>query len=205
MGFVGRRTRVSLFVSAVALVLAGCGGGGGGLISKAPPPVYSLVAAKDFPQRSRPARGQLVIVEPTALSPYDSEKIVVRPGPGELAQLGNAQWEDRLPKLMQSRILQSFENASRLRAVGRPTDKIATDFVLVTELRAFEISAADGTAVMEIAAKIVREGSGRIMTARVFRATVPAAANEGAGAVAALNEAFAKVARELVLWTARAI
>lgn len=177
----------------------------GGLLSKSPPTAYSLSAAKDFPQRGRAARGQLVVVEPTALAPLDSEKILVRPSPGEAAQLGDAQWEDRLPKLMQARIVQSFENASRLRAVGRPADKIATDFVLVSEVRAFEISAADGQAVVEIAAKIVRERSGRIIAARVIRASVPAATTQGPGAVEALNEAFMKAARELVLWAERVV
>jgi cholesterol transport system auxiliary component len=199
-----RQVKVSAYAIALALALGGCAGTGS-ILSKAPPTAYDLIPAKDFPHRSRPARGQLIIVEPIVLSAYDSEKIVVRPNPGETATLADAQWQDRLPKLMQARILQSFENASRLRAVGRPADKLTTDFVLVTEARAFEISAADGTAVVEIAAKIVRERTGRIMAARVFRATVPAASNEGAGAVASLNEAFAKVETQLVLWAARVI
>ena len=177
----------------------------GSVISKSPPATYNLAAAKDFPRRSGAPRGQLVVVEPSALAPYDSEKILVRPSPGEAAQLRDAQWEDRLPKLMQARILQSFENASRLRAVGRPADKIATDFVLITEVHAFEISAYDGTAVVEIAAKIVRERTGRIMAARVIRASVPAQATQGAGAVEALNEAFVKAATQLVLWAARVV
>lgn len=192
-------------VLALTLSLAACSGGLGGLVTKAPPPTYDLSAVKNFPHRSRPARGQLVIAEPSALAGYDSEKIIVRPTPEEAAQLGDAQWQDRLPKLMQARLLQSFENASRLRAVGRPADKIATDFVLVTEIRAFEIAAADGTAVVEIAAKIVRERTGRIMAARVFRAVVPASGTAGAPAVAALNEAFGKAAKELVLWAARLV
>lgn len=188
----------------LGLALAGCSGAGG-LLSKGPATAYNLSAAKDFPKRTHGARGQLVIAEPSALGPYDSEKILVRPSPGEAATLGDAQWEERLPKLLQARIVQSFENASRLRAVGRPADRIATDFVLITEVRAFEISAADGTAVVEIAAKIVREGSGRIMAARVIRAVVPAGATQGAGAVEALNEAFGKAARELVLWAEKVV
>ena len=176
-----------------------------GGLGGAPSTAYDLAAAKNFPHRTGHARGQLVVVEPSALAPLDGDKILVRPAPGEAAQLGGVQWEDRLPKLMQARLVQSFENASRLRAVGRPSDKIATDFVLVTELRAFEISAADGTAVVEIAAKIVRERTGRIMAARVIRATVPAPSTQGAGAVGALNEAFVKAATELVLWAARLV
>jgi cholesterol transport system auxiliary component len=195
---------LSVAAAVLALSLAGCAGMGD-LIGKGSATAYDLAPAKDFAHGSGRARGQLVIVEPTALAPLDGTAILVRPVPGEAAQLAGAQWEDRLPRLMQARLLQSFENANRLRAVGSPSDKIVADFVLLSELRAFEISATDGSAVVEIAVKIVNQRSGRIMAARVFRVTVPAAATQGPGAVAALNEAFAKVATELVLWAAKVV
>jgi cholesterol transport system auxiliary component len=187
-------------VAAVLVVpLAGCASMG---LGQGPGTAYDLVAARDFPHRVGRAHGQLVVVEPTMLSPLDGERILVRPGPGQAAQLTDAQWEDRLPRLIQARLVQSFENANRLRAVGKPADKIAGDFVLITDVRSFEISASDGTAVVEIAAKIVREGSGRIVAARVIRATVPAQAMQGPGAVASINEAFVQAATQIVLWAA---
>lgn len=198
------RTGLSVVAGALGLVLAGCSGLGG-LVTKAPGTAYGLSAATHFPRHLSGGRGQLVIAEPSALGPLDGDKILVRPSPGEAATLGDAQWEDRLPRLVQARLVQSFENANRLRHVGRPSDKITTDYALLTDLRAFEVSAADGTAVVEIAAKIVNERSGRIVAARVLRATVPAGATEGAGAVAAINEAFAQVATQLVLWVARVV
>ena len=189
--------------AALVLSLAGCASIGT-LVSQAPT-AYDLAAARDFPRHPGHVRGQMVVVEPSALGPLDGTAILVRPAPGEVARLADAQWEDRLPKLMQARLVQSFENAGRLRAVGRPADKIATDFVLLTELRAFEISAADGSAVVEFAAKIVADRTGRIVAARVFRVAVPAETTQGPGAVAALNQAFAKAATELVLWAVRAV
>ena len=194
-----------MVVSALAVLLSGCAGGGLSLGSKPPPPPFDLFAAQTFPRRSGPPRGQLIVTEPTALAVLDTEKIMVRPSPDEVAQLGNAQWQDRLPKLLQARIVQSFENASRLRAVGKPGDKLAADYQLVMDVRAFEISAAGSTADVVIAAKIVRERTGRISAARVFRASVPSPGTDGAGAVGALNDAFASVAVQLVLWAARLV
>ena len=188
----------------LALALASCSGLGG-LVTKSPATAYDLTAARSFPRHAGRARGQLVIAEPSALAPLDGDRILVRPVPGQAATLGDAQWEDRLPKLVQARLLQSFENATRLRSVGRPSDKIATDFALLTELRAFEISIADGSAVVEIAAKIVNERSGRIIAARVLRVTVPAGGPEGAAAVNAINEAFMQAATQLVLWVAKVV
>ena len=200
-------SRALLVTAALALPLGlgACAGGLGGLVTKSPPPAFNLEAVAKFPGHGRRIHGQLSVAEPVALAALDSEKIVVRPTPAEAAAMPDAQWQDRLPKLVQARLLESFENAGALRAVGRPSDKLAVDYVLLTDIRAFEISVADGAAVIEIAAKIVRERSGRIMAARVFRVSVPASGHEGAPAIASLNEAFGKLERELVLWTAKVV
>ncbi len=123
-------------VVALALFAAGCSALGG---SKGPPPTYDLSTPTQFPGLRAP-RGQLVVQGATALGPLDSDKIVVRPSPGELQALADAQWVDGLTRLVQVRLIQTFENARRLRAVGRPTDRIVADYQLLLDIRAFEIS-----------------------------------------------------------------
>ncbi len=201
----GRRSLTIRFVAAAALALslAGCASVAG--LFTPTPVAYDLAAAKRFPRHPGPARGQLVIVEPGVLGPFDGTAVVIRPAPGEAARLSGVQWEDRLPRLMQARLIQSFENASWLHAVGSPSDNIAADFVLRTELRAFEMSVTDGAAVVEIAAKIVDQRSGRIVAARVFHVAAPAESVQGPDAIAAINQAFVKAASELVLWAARVV
>jgi cholesterol transport system auxiliary component len=195
------RAFAATLVLAPALALSGCSSLGG----KEPPPTYELFAARDFPRHTGGGRGQLIVQEPTALSALDSDRIMVQLADGGVAQLPNAQWEDRLPKLLQARIVQSFENGHRLRAVGRPGDRLAADYQLVTDIRAFQVSAVDGTAVVEIAAKIVRERTGRIGPAKVFKVSVPADSTAGPAAVAAINAAFTRVATQMVIWASRYI
>jgi cholesterol transport system auxiliary component len=195
-------TRRAALVAASAFVIAGCSAVGG---SKGPPPTYDLTAPTGFPPAGRAARGQLVIPEATTLSALDSDKIVVRPADGAIAALTDAQWSDRLPKLVQTRVIQAFENAARLRAVGRPGDRIAADYQLLLDIRAFEIAVGSGPAAeVEISAKIVGDSSGRIMATRVFRATVPGP-TQGPEAMAALDQAFGRVVTDMVLWATRAI
>ena len=184
----------------LVLVAAGCAG------TKAPP-TFDLTAAQGFPRNSGSPRGQLIVSEPTALAILDSEKIVVRPAKGELGYLMGAQWSDRLPKLLQARIVQSFENANRLRTVGRPGERLTADFSLVTDVRAFGVAIADNGvfAEVEISAKVVADKSGRIIAGRVFRATIPAASTEATTVVVALDEAFHRVMIDLVLWAARGV
>ena len=136
----------------------------------------------------------------------DTDKIVVRPAEGELAALPKAQWSERLTRLVQARMVQTFENARRLRAVGRASDRISADYQLLLDIRNFEIVATTPPlAEVTIAAKIVGDRSGRIHAGRVFQARVPASTIEGAPAVAALDDAWSKVAVDIVLWASRII
>jgi cholesterol transport system auxiliary component len=191
---------------AAGIALALCVGACGTLLGKSAPPTYDLTAPRHFPRLAHAARGLLVVPEPTALSILDTERVMVRPAVGEVTAMADAQWSDRLPKLLQARIIQSFENARRLRAVGRPGDRLNPDYQLVTDVRAFQISVASNpVAEVEISAKIVLDRAGRIAAGRVFRATVPAAATQGPAAVEALDKAFAKVVTDMIEWTARII
>jgi cholesterol transport system auxiliary component len=187
----------------LALLTGGCAALGFG--SKEAVPAFGL-AAPHASARTGAIRGQLVIAEPTAVSVLDSERIVVRPTPGQVATLGGAQWSDRLPCLLQARLVETFENANQLRSVGRPADGITSDYQLLIDVRAFQLSVTPAPAgVVEIAAKIVSAGSGRIVAARVFRASAPAAGTDGPEAVTAIEAAFQDVAVQLVRWAARAI
>ncbi len=189
---------------ALALFAGDCSGVMSG--SKGPPPTYDLSAAENFPRATRAPRAQIIIPEATALSVLDSERIIVRPAEGEITALADAQWSDRLTRLVQIRTIQTFENARRLRAVGRPGEHIAADYQLLLDIRAFEISVPAGPAAeVEISAKLVSDSSGRITAARVFRALVPAGAAQGPPAINALDQAFGQVATEIVLWASKII
>jgi cholesterol transport system auxiliary component len=168
-------------------------------------PTYDLTAPTATQARAR-SRGQLVIGEPSALSALDTDRIVVRAAGDQIEHLANAQWSDRLPRLLQSRIVQAFENANRLSAVGTPADRLNADYQLVTDVRAFELSVVSApVAEVEIAAKVVSERAGRVVAARVFRASVPAGSSDARDAAIALDEAFHQVTTDLVEWASRVV
>ena len=193
---VGPFLRRMLVVTA-GLTVSACGGG----LFSSPPTAFDLTAPRDFPSSGRAPRGQLIVVEPTAVSILDSEKVMVRSASGEVTQLPDVQWSDRLPRLLQARMVQAFENANRLRSVGRPGERLAADYQLLTDVRAFQMSVSgENVAEVEIAAKIVSERSGRIVAARVFRVRVPVGAGGAGPAVAAIDQAFGRMVTEMVLW-----
>lgn len=196
----GVLARVAL-IALMALAAAGCSS----LMPASPVPTFDLTAPRDLPRHGG-GRGILIVNEPSALAILDTDKIVVRPGGGQIGTLSGAQWSDRLPKLLQSRLVQSFENANRLRAVGRPGEKVNPDYQLVTEIRGFHLALAGGPAgEVELSVKIVADRTGRILAARVFRTSVPAASTDGPVAATAIDQAFGRAATDIVLWASRII
>lgn len=178
------------------MLLAGCSGG-------ATPTTFDLTAPN--PGRVAGAgRGYLVVAEPSTVQALDSDRIIVRDAGGAISFLGGAQWADRVPRLVQTRLIQAFENAGRLGAVGRPGDRIVSDVQMNTDIRAFTIEAGSGEAVVEITAKLVNDKTGRVRAARLFSARVPAGAIEGAAAATAMDSALSTVLTEIVRWAARA-
>ena len=65
-------------------------------------------------------------------------------------------------------------------------DRIAADYQLLLDIRAFEIVVEGSVAEVVISAKIAGD-SGRIAAARIFTARVPAPATQGPQAIAALS------------------
>ena len=166
-----------------------------------PPAVYDLVAASGFPATSKTISAQMVVPDPTAILAFDTQKILIRTKSGTISSVAGGQWADNLPKLMQARIVQSFENAHQLSAVSRPLDQIERAFRLELGIRNFQITLEPvPTAVVEFSARLL-DDQGKVVGARIFNDSVPAKSAQAVDAVAALNEAFSKTAKDLVDWT----
>ena len=175
---------------------------GGGDSNKAQAVTFDLTPAHAFPSFEKAAKGPLAVAEPMTLIVFDTQKLVLRSASGSRTQMaGNVQWADTLPKLIQSKIVQSFENALSPTAVGRAADNFSADRQLLIDVRNFELMTSEQpTAMVELAAKIVGEGN-RVLDARTFSATAPATSTDAAAGAAALDRAFGKVATEIVIWT----
>ena len=194
------RCRGGLAALGLSALLAGCAL----LTPPGPPPATFDLSA---PARGRAVRhggAVMVVSEPTALSALNSERIVARPAPMLINYFGASQWSDRLPALVQARIIQAFEDAAWLRAVGRPDQGLSADYRLVSNIRAFEVEVGgEPRAVVEIAAKLVSDRGGRIVPAGLFRASAPAASAQVEAGVAALDAALGQVLAEMVSWASR--
>lgn len=185
---------------------------GGGSAKIAVPKYYDLTAPRSFPPSAKAAKSQLVVLEPTAVVALDTQRIIIDVATGAIAgtSTDNAQWTDTIPKLLQARIVQSFENSNYLGAVAQPMEGLAADYQLAIDVRSFEVSngpdvverpATGPVAHVAFAAKILGD-NGRIIGSRTFDALVSAPGLDTAAAAAAINKAFAKAVTDLVVWVA---
>jgi cholesterol transport system auxiliary component len=182
-----------------ALLLAGCG-------TKASNDTYDLALTPMANAPSSARNRQILVPEPTALKSLNSEQVLVRVSPSEIQYLSDSQWSDRLPRMVQSKLVEAFENTGKLSGVGQPGQGLAIDYQVVADIRAFEIdtSGAD-VANVEISVKILNDRNGSVRAQRVFRASVPVSGQANAQFVTAINRAFAKVGAEIVDWTIRSL
>ena len=170
-----------------------------GACSSAPAPATFDLSAPS--SRIRGAAGvQVLVAEPAALQSLSTQQILVKDASGAVSFLGGGQWADNLPRLIQTRLINTFENASQLRGVARPSSGAVADAQLISELRRFEIATPGNEAVVEISVKIVSEQNGRIVNGRIFRSRVPAAAVDAPNAARALDNALSVVMLDIVRW-----
>jgi len=173
----------------------------GGGTQKAAGHVFDLKAVQGFPAMAKIPQGQMVIPEPDVVGSVFNDQVAVVTPAGDRSTLFQAKWPDTLSRLVQSRVVQSFENAGYLKTMGRQPDGLKIDYQLLIDLRSFQIvMSTTPTAEIAFSAKIIGE-NGNILGAKLFEARVPSSIVDEASAVAALNQVFNKVITDLVVWT----
>jgi cholesterol transport system auxiliary component len=138
----------------------------------------------------------LSVREPTAVAPTSTDRVVVRDQYGSVSVLPGVQWSERLPGLLQDRMVGALQRAG----LSAARISVGATRALTTEVRRFEIDVARNVAVVEIAARIVDESSGSARAAQTFIAEVPAPEHTGSPAVHALAEAAAQALSRLAGW-----
>ena len=165
--------------------------------SKTPDAIFDLSAPDNVAaQAGTPA--QLLIPVPSASAALDSTRIAARPTDSEYAYLPGAVWSDSLPKLLQARLTETFQNTGRVRAAGRPGQSLSINYQVIMDIRAFEI--AGESAVAQFHVMVLNDRNGVVVSRRIVKATAPVLDSSNAGAVAALDAAMDEAYAEIAGW-----
>ena len=145
---------------------------------------------------------QILVEKPDAVKALDGQDIVIKQN-GSIAYLKRAQWSDRLPDLVQARLVQAFDNSNHFGGVGRPGDGLAINYRILTDIRSFDVNVVNGhnIATLEISVKIMDDRNGNITASRVFKTEAPVSGTNNNQYAAALDNAFKKMTNDIVNWT----
>jgi cholesterol transport system auxiliary component len=186
-------------VAALSMLLSGCIGLGG---SSEPLDTFELTAPPPPATEGRRSRSQILITEPTALKSLDSERIVIKPTASAIEYLAGSQWADRLPRIVQARMVEAYQLSGRVGGVGRPGEGLAIDYQVIADIRAFEVRlAGDDRAVVELYVRVLNDRNGVVAGARLFSHTAPVIGTGNQAFVTALDKAFVAVSGEVVAWS----
>ena len=175
---------------------------GGG--AKAPGAFYELALPASFP-KLKTLPGRLAVPEATALAMYDSQHVLVRGADGGFTPLGDAQWSDTAPKLVQATLIEAIQNANLFASAGRPTETGSPDYQLQIDIRSFDVSATPSPSVEVSLAATILNADNKVIAERVFRQTAPIATVSAADALPGLNKAFVAIESELIAWVSGAL
>ena len=202
-----RRVAVAGAAAALALAVAGCGGVIQELTGP-PTDLYTLTPKSTFSSGLPQVTWQLVVEEPIASGGLNVQRIALRTHPTELKYFAQANWTERAPRMVQTLLVESFENSGAIIAVGRQAIGLRSDYNLKSELREFQAEYLDGastpTVRVRLNAKLIRQPQRAIIGSRNFEAFQEASGTDMRSIVAAFDDALGKVLRQTVEWTLKA-
>jgi phospholipid/cholesterol/gamma-HCH transport system substrate-binding protein len=169
-----------------------------------PKTIYDLSIPQEFASPKRPLGQQLVMPTPTAILLLNTQRFLLEPNK-EFPGFADAQWADSIPALLQTKLIQSFENYDVVHAPLRSTDTPGTNPQLLIDVRSFQINTgAEPTAEIGFSARILNK-DGQVVASHLFQQRKKLDKPDPASAVAAFDDAFGSIATELITWTAAAL
>lgn len=198
---VSRRQLLSVGLSVPALTLAGCQLPGSG----PPPREFRVTQKSTFPEELPDVDWSLMVERPNALRSIDTPRIARTRGV-EIEHYAGARWIDRPPVMIEPLIIQSFRSSQAIDVVVDRRANIRPDFLLQTDLTAFEaIETASGPPDVRVAmsATLITMPRREVVGTTHIARTVTAQATSLQAIALAFDDALGKVLKQLVEWTLR--
>ncbi|MEM6372525.1 MAG: ABC-type transport auxiliary lipoprotein family protein [Pseudomonadota bacterium] len=201
----------ALFAASLLLAVPGCTAISGLSAASTPNELYVLTPKSTFDADLPKLRYQIAVQEPTATASVDTDQIAVQPTPLRVQYLPEARWVDRAPLIVQSLMIESFENSGRVPAVGSSAIGLRADFLIVTDIREFQaivpVDAPDAPLEVDVRlnVKVIDAFSDRIIASRSFEEVTRSASDEASDVTQAFDLALGGTLRDAVEWSIRSI
>ena len=201
--FGGRFRSLGLASVTMLALLSGCGS----IIPGAgdPATLFMLSPKSTFDPSLPTVDWQLVVEVPQAAGVLATQRIAVTRDPMRIEYFAGVRWIESAPTMIQTLLVESFENSKRIVAVGRQAVGLRSDYVLKSDLREFQAEYIGGrnipTIRVRINAKIIRMPKRQIMASRTFERLIEAESRSMMDIVRAFDVALGKVIKLIVSWS----
>ncbi len=202
---VDRRALLRLAALALVPAAAGCSS----LIpgTGTPPQIYVLMRKTTFPPDLPSISRQLLVDTPVAPAEIDTTRVALTRSPTTIDYFANAAWSDRAPAMVQSLLIESFEQTGKIVSVARDSAVLRADYILMPELRRFEARYENGDAppvvLVRLLVRLIKMPERTIIGDEIAEGRETAARNSMDAVIEAYNEALGSVMKRLVTWTLR--
>lgn len=176
--------------------------------NRTPPRLYELTPKSTFDSSLPKITSQIIIETPTASSGLTTSRIAVKERAVTLDYYAQSEWTDLAPRLIQTLMVESFENSKRALSVAREGSGLRSDFILKPDLREFQAELYRGpepVVHVRINVKLVRMPSREIIATATFETEQKAKSGEIDEIIQTYDEALGKVLKRIVGWTIRRV
>jgi cholesterol transport system auxiliary component len=188
--------------SVIVLALAGCSGLLGG---SAPAHLYRVTPKSTYPANLPHRPVQILVDVPLAPAGLDTSRISLSRSAVSIDYFADSEWTDRAPLLVQTALVESFENSGTINAIERESVGLRADFILRTEIRHFEAVYESPNGPPEVWAainvRLVNPSNRDIVAQSSFERRQQASTNEVPSIIEAFDEALGGVMKDIVVWT----
>ncbi len=194
-----RRILASLIVGSLAPTVTACSLGGG-----PPPRQFTLTPVTNFARGLPPVKWSLVVDEPTAARQIDTSRIALMNGPFRVEYYANVEWTDNAPAMVQLLLIQSFQNTGRLPVVAPSRQTLATDFLLLSNLRKFQVerdASGMSQAIVVLEPALLRMPRRTPVATARYEKAIPVSGDSTEAVTAAFDASLGDVMRRTVDWT----
>lgn len=191
-----------IFASMIGLVLlGGCVDllPGGGPAAK----LYNLTPKSTYSNNLPTVNWQLVVEMPISAETLNTPRIALSRAPLTLDYYGGARWSERAPVMVQTLLVESFENTGRIVAVARKSTDLRADYVLKTDLREFQAEySGEGPPIVfvRLNAKLIKMPQRTIIASFRSERRVQAVSIKLIDVIHSFDQALGKVIKDVVEW-----
>lgn len=185
------------------VLLAGCGSVGPTpyqlyVLQPSAPPAANFAALPEM-------QSNLVIDMPDAPSSLDTVRIALGKNSTSMDYFAGASWSDRLPALLQSKLVEAFEASHKVKSVSRESTGLHSDYMLRPDIRNFEAQYSQPDAapqvVVHISFKLVKLPEREVVGSFNAEQSAQAQENKIESIVTAFDQALGAAIQQTVEWT----